>query len=88
MSATVGRTGDFGNYKCADGASRPFDDTSTDPRMIAAQVLARRDGWAEIRPGHWAEAGAIVKALKAAGQLVDRRRGHWDVSRNAPPKLT
>lgn len=44
-----------------------------DPHGINA-VLARRDGWAEIRPGHWAGSGAIVKALKAAGHLVDRRR--------------
>ena len=80
--------GGYGNQTIADGRSRTIDDTSTDPRMVAARTLARRDGWAEIRPTHWAMAGAIVKALKEAGQLVDRRRtrpdlprtGGWDVS--------
>lgn len=66
--------GGYGNQTLADGDSRPFDDASTDPRMIVARLLARRDGWAEIRPTHWATAGAVVKALKEAGRLVDRRR--------------
>lgn len=66
-------TGTYGSFTYDDGDSRPFNPDSTDPRQITAQVIARRDGWAEIRPGHWAAAGAIVKALKEAGQLVDRR---------------
>lgn len=66
--------GQFGRFTSDDGESRPFQPDSTDPRVITATVIARRSGWAEIRPGHWAEAGAIVKALKDAGQLVDRRR--------------
>ena len=65
--------GGWGNKTLADGKSRPIDDGSTDPRMVIARHLAREDGWAEIRPPHWATAGRLVKDLKAAGQLVDRR---------------
>ncbi len=57
-----------------DGASVPFNDESTDPRHIAARALAEFDGWGEIRPMHRYQANAVVRALKAKGQLVDRRR--------------
>lgn len=73
MTAIRGRYGDFGSYASDDGVSRPFDPASTDPRMIVAIALGKRDGWTEIRPAHWADAGAVVKELKAKGQLVDRR---------------
>ena len=63
----------FGTYTYDDGQSRKFDDASTNPRQIVAQTLAKRAGWAEIRPEHWAEAGAIVKALRTAGRLADGR---------------
>jgi hypothetical protein len=66
-------TGPFGHRRCDDGKSRQFDPESTDPRVIIASELAQRDGWAEIRLGHWGEAGGIVKALKGKGLLVDRR---------------
>jgi hypothetical protein len=66
-------TGDYGQYRCDDGHSRTFVPDSMDPRVIVAMVLAKRGGWAEIRPGTWTEAGAIVRELKAKGQLVDRR---------------
>lgn len=66
-------TGKYGGYRLDDGSSRQFDPESTDPRMVIAIVVATRAGWAEIGQGHWSEAGAIVKALKAKGQLVDRR---------------
>lgn len=74
MTDRPGIVGEWGNKTLADGRSRAIDGTTTEPRMVIARYLAHADGWAEIRPGHWAEAGAIVKALKAAGQLVDRRR--------------
>ena len=66
--------GKWGSWTSDDGLSRPISDNSTDPRMVIARVLARRSGWTEIRPGHWADAGRIVTELKTAGQLVDRRR--------------
>lgn len=63
MSRPAVRTAD-------DGRSRPFaPDTTRSARQIVARVLAERDGWAEIRPGHWAEAGAIVAALRARDLL-------------------
>lgn len=63
--------GRWGEQCCDDGDSRPFPTADTlDPREIVAQVLAVRDGWAEIRPNHWATAGAVVKALKAAGRIA------------------
>lgn len=68
------REREFGTYTYNDGQSRRFDDASTNPRMVIAQTLAKRAGWAEIRPDHRAEAGAIVKALKEAGTFVARRR--------------
>ena len=61
------------NEPVNDGKSRPFDDTSTDPQQVVAQVLAGRDGWPEICPRHWRDADAVVKTLRAKGQLVDRR---------------
>jgi hypothetical protein len=74
MTTQPSSVGEWGSRTIADGSSRDIDDATTDPRMVIARYLARADGWAEIRPGHWAKAGAIVKALKAAGQLIDRRR--------------
>lgn len=74
MSARPQPVGEWGNKTLADGSSRPIDDTTTDPRMVVARYIARQEGWAEIRPTHWSEAGRIVKELKAAGQLVDRRK--------------
>lgn len=56
-----------------DDSSRTIDDESTDPRMVIARTLARRDGWAEIRPTHWATAGALVRKLRAAHRRPDRR---------------
>jgi hypothetical protein len=66
-------TGDYGSYRSDDGASRPFQPDSTDARQVVAEVIARRDGWAEIRPGHWADAGVLVKELKAHGMLRTAR---------------
>jgi len=51
----------------------PFQPESTDPRLVIAQVLSERDGRPEIRPMIWADAGALVKALRVKGLLVDRR---------------
>lgn len=62
-----------GDGRCDDGRSRPFLPDSADPRQVIAQTLAGRHGWAEIRPGHWAEAAAVVKALREQRLLVDRR---------------
>lgn len=67
-------SGEWGRYTSDDGASRPFDPHSADPRTIIATTLAKSSGWVEIRPGHWAEAGRVAAALRAKGQLVDRRR--------------
>lgn len=63
-----------GNGRSTDGASRQFEPSSTDPRHVVAMALAEREGWAEIRPMHWATAGVIVKALRTRGLLVDRRK--------------
>lgn len=63
-----------GNGRSDDGSSRQFDDATKDPRHVVARTLAEYDGWAEIRPGHWAEAGRVVKALKAAEMLAGRRK--------------
>lgn len=65
--------GDYGSYRCDDGASRPFLPDSVDVRQVIAETVAIRNGWAEIRPGHWADAGALVKALKARGMLRTAR---------------
>ncbi len=51
-----------------DGRSRQFEDGTT-ARHVAAKALAQADGWAEIRPTHWSEAGAVVKALRESGHL-------------------
>lgn len=48
-----------------DGRSRPF--TGRTARDLIAETLARYDGWAEIRPTHWSQAGAVVKVLRAEG---------------------
>jgi hypothetical protein len=53
--------------------SRPFQSNPTDPRQVIAQVLAERSGFTEIRRGHWADSGALVKALKAEGMLRTAR---------------
>jgi hypothetical protein len=53
--------------------TRPFDPASTDPQHVIAEALARREDRTFIPPGCWWEAGAVVKALKAKGLLVDRR---------------
>ena len=58
-------TGAWGAQRCDDGDSRPFGGTTA--RDVIAETLARRDGWAEVRPSHWRAAGATVKALRAAG---------------------
>lgn len=50
-----------------DGKSRPFVAGATDARQLLAQTIAKRDGWAEIRPAHWATAGVLVRTLKTAG---------------------
>lgn len=63
MSAQPGRTHD-------DGRSRPFGGGTA--RDVIAETLARRGGWAEIRPTHWADAGAAVKALRADGYALRR----------------
>ncbi len=69
-----GITGIYGNYRCTtDTASRPFGSATDDPRQVIAEVVAAREGWAEIRPGHWATAGAIVKALKARDMVKAKR---------------
>ncbi len=52
-----------------DGKSRQFVQDPTDARQLLAQTLASRDGWREIRPAHWATAGALVRELKDAGHL-------------------
>lgn len=69
------RTGDYGSYRCTTNpaTSRQFDPDTDDPRMVIAEVIAKRDGWAEIRPGHWATAGAIVKALKGRDMVKPKR---------------
>lgn len=67
------RTGDHGTYRVDDGNSRQFEPDSDDPRHVTAEVIAKRDGWAGIRPGHWAEAGAIVKALKGRDMVKAKR---------------
>jgi len=65
-----------------DGKSRPFVAGTTDPRQLLAQTLAQRDGWVEIRPAHWATAGALVRELKAGGHLrTARERRAVDVTR-------
>lgn len=61
------RTGECGDYRLDDGCSRQFGGGT--PRDIVAEALARRSGWAEIRPTHWASAPHVVKALKDAGWL-------------------
>lgn len=57
---------------------RQIDAESTDPRMVIVRVLARRDQHYrrtdDIGPATWATAGPVVKELRAAGLLVDRRR--------------
>jgi hypothetical protein len=63
------RTGNYGTYRSDDGQSRAFQPDSDDVRQIVAEVIARRDGWAEIRSGHWADAGVVVKELKARGMI-------------------
>lgn len=69
-----GVTGDFGNYRCTtDTASLQFVPDTDDPRQVIAEVIATRDGWAEIRPAHWATAGAIVRALKARDMVKPKR---------------
>lgn len=55
-----------------DGSGRPFGGTSA--REVIAETLARRRGWAEIPPNVWSDAGAIVKALGAAGIDTTRRK--------------
>ncbi len=58
-----------------DGKSRPF--RANTARELVAQVIASWDGWIEVRPVHWAQAGAIVQDLKAAGWLrttAERRK--------------
>lgn len=42
--------------------SRPFGGGT--PRDVIAEALARRNGWPEIRPMAWTEAGAVLKALR------------------------
>lgn len=56
-----------------DGKSRPFGGPAV--RDLLAQVLAEWDGWAEIRPTHWATAGAQVKVLRAEGIPLRRKSG-------------
>jgi hypothetical protein len=57
-----------------DGQSVPFDPDSTDPGHIVAKALAEYEGWGEIRPHHRYRTNAVLRALKAKGLLVDRRR--------------
>ena len=57
--------GKWGEFRRDDGQSRPFGGGTA--RDVVAEVVARRDGWVEIRPGHWAEAGAVIEALRTAG---------------------
>lgn len=59
-------TGTFGCYTSDDGHSRPLDPAG-DLRTVIATSLARREGWAEIRPAHWRTAGRVAKAITAAG---------------------
>ncbi len=61
-------TGKWGEQRCDDGESRSFG--GTDARSVIAETLARREGWAEIRPGHWRHAGAVAAALRDAGLLL------------------
>lgn len=61
------REGRYGAYTCDDGCSRPFG--VEDARTVIASAAARADGWLEIRPGHWTDAGRIMKALKAEDWL-------------------
>lgn len=65
--------GGWGEFRRDDGESIPFNPASDDPRHIAAIELARRDGWAEIRPGHWATAGGVVRALKQRDMIRPKR---------------
>ncbi len=60
--------GKWGEQRCDDGASRVFG--GTDARSVVAETLARRGGWAEIRPGNWRHAGAVAAALRDAGLLL------------------
>lgn len=46
----------------ADGHSRPFGGATA--REVLAETLARRNGWGEIRPTHWADAGAMLTELR------------------------
>ncbi len=75
MTFPTGMTGGYGHYRATTDAasSRPFVDSTDDPRQVVAEVIARRDGWVEIRPKHWADAGAIVKALKDRGMIRSKR---------------
>lgn len=57
-----------------DGHSIIIDPESTDPRHVVAAALAEYDGWGEIRPGHWWQAGRAVKALKAQGMITPKRQ--------------
>ncbi len=69
-----GVTGTHGNYRCTtDTASLQLVPDTDDPRQVIAELLATRDGWAEIRPTHWATAGAIVRALKARDMVKAKR---------------
>lgn len=67
-------TAGAGHGRYDDGRSRPFQPDSNNARQVIAQTLAARDGWAEIRPGHWAAAGALVKELRGRGLLTGRRK--------------
>lgn len=68
----------WGERTHGDGKSRPF--TARTSRDVVAEVLARREGRAEIRPGHWVAAGAIVRALKDAGWVLGQRDRNSDGS--------
>lgn len=67
-------SGDWGSYRCTvDTDSRQFVPDTDDPRQVIAEIIATRDGWAEIRPAHWATAGAILRALKARDMVKAKR---------------
>jgi hypothetical protein len=61
----MAKQGEWGNFRNDDGSGRPFGGSSA--RAVIAETLARRAGWAEIPPAIWADAGAIVIDLRAAG---------------------
>lgn len=51
---------------------RPFPEGVPDARSCIAVALSRRADHSEIPPGIWADAGAIVKALRADGFTIRR----------------